>query len=289
MSQPLPASPAPSSSAPRHVPDKVPDNVPEIASPGVPSPAPYARHEDAPRIVVAGDRNLLIEFADRIDADTNARVLALARTLRAQRRATPGLRSVVPAYRSVSVEFEPLEISHADVRALIARCLARAAHAPAAPARRWTVPVCYGGAHGEDLQALAEQHQLDAAAIIARHSAPVYRVYMVGFLPGFAYLGGLDPALHTPRRAMPRAHTPAGSINIGGQQTAIASVPGPSGWHLIGRTPWRSFDLRHADPFLFEAGDEIVFAPIDESEFARLDALHDDPAYRPQPDVGVAA
>lgn len=240
-----------------------------------------------PRIVVAGDRNLLVEFADRIDAHTNARVLALARALRAQQRRTRGLLSVVPAYRSISVGFEPLQIDHDAVRDLIARCLDTSAHAVTDPPRRWHVPVCYGGAYGEDLLALADHHQLDPAQVIARHSAPVYRVYMVGFLPGFAYLGGLDAGLHTPRRAMPRAHTPAGSVNIGGQQTAIASVPGPSGWHLIGRTPWRSFDLHHADPFLFEAGDEIVFTPIDEDEFARIDALHADPAYRPRPHTGA--
>ncbi|MEN4920883.1 5-oxoprolinase subunit PxpB [Achromobacter spanius] len=249
--------------------------------------APTSCGKAAPRIVAAGDRTLLVEFADRIDAETNARVLALSQALRGSLRKVRGLLSVVPAYRSLAVGFDPLLIGHDAVCALIGRSLQASAFAPAPAPRRWEVPVCYGGAHGMDLQALADQHRLDAAQVIARHAAPVYRVYMVGFLPGFAYLGGLDPVLHTPRRAMPRAHTPAGSINIGGQQTAIASVPGPSGWHLIGRTPWRSFDLRHADPFLFEAGDEIVFAPIDEDEFERLAALQDDPAHRPQPLPGV--
>lgn len=241
---------------------------------------------NAPRILTAGDGTLLVEFANRIDADTNARVLALAQALRAQQRKTRGLLGVVPAYRSLSIRFDPLTISPAGVRDVIARCLDTPAIAIDTPPRRWDVPVCYGGAYGEDLHALAERHQLETAEVIARHRAPVYRVFMVGFLPGFAYLGGLDPVLHTPRRAMPRAHTPAGSVNIGGQQTAIASVPGPSGWHLIGRTPWRSFDLRHAQPFLFEAGDEIVFTPISEDEFARIDALHADPGYRPQPRTG---
>lgn len=249
--------------------------------------APISCGHAAPRIVAAGDRTLLVEFADRIDAETNARVLALSQALRGSLRKVRGLQSVVPAYRSLAVGFDPLLIRHDAVCALIGRSLHASACAPAPAPRRWEVPVCYGGAHGMDLHALADQHGLDPARVIARHTAPVYRVYMVGFLPGFAYLGGLDPALHTPRRAMPRAHTPAGSINIGGQQTAIASVPGPSGWHLIGRTPWRSFDLRHADPFLFEAGDEIVFTPIDEDEFERLAALQDDPARRPQPLPGA--
>lgn len=250
------------------------------------SATPSSRSNEAPRILMAGDCTLLVEFANRIDADTNARVLALAQALRAQQRKTQGLLGVVPAYRSLSIHFDPLTISHAQVREVIADCLDTLAVASNAAPRRWDVPVCYGGAHGEDLHALAQHHQLDPAQVIERHRAPVYRVFMVGFMPGFAYLGGLDPVLHTPRRAMPRAHTPAGSVNIGGQQTAIASVPGPSGWHLIGRTPWRSFDLRHAQPFLFEAGDEIVFTPISEDEFARIDALHADPGYRPQPHTG---
>ncbi|WP_447578642.1 5-oxoprolinase subunit PxpB [Achromobacter kerstersii] len=241
---------------------------------------------DAPRILAAGDGTLLVEFANRIDSDTNARVLALAQALRAQQRKTRGVLGVVPAYRSLSIRFDPLTISPAAVREVIAHCLDASAIAIHTTPRRWDVPVCYGGGHGEDLHALAESHQLEPAQVVARHSEPVYRVFMVGFLPGFAYLGGLDPVLHTPRRAMPRAHTPAGSVNIGGQQTAIASVPGPSGWHLIGRTPWRSFDLRHANPFLFEAGDEIVFTPISEDEFAHIDALHADPSYRPQPRTG---
>lgn len=250
------------------------------------SATPFPCSDNAPRMLTAGDSTLLVEFANRIDADTNARVLALARALRARLRITQGLLGVVPAYRSLSVQFDPLLISHAQVREVITRCLDMPVIASNAAPRRWDVPVCYGGAHGEDLHALAEHHQLDPAQVIARHCASVYRVFMVGFLPGFAYLGGLDPVLQTPRRAMPRAHTPAGSVNIGGQQTAIASVPGPSGWHLIGRTPWRSFDLRHAQPFLFEAGDEIVFTPINEDEFAQIDALHDDPHFRPQPRTG---
>lgn len=245
--------------------------------------APTSCGTAAPRIVAAGDRTLLVEFPDRIDAETNARVLALSKALRGSLRKVRGLVSVVPAYRSLAVSFDPLLIGHDAIGELIGRSLQASALAPVPAPRRWKVPVCYGGAHGMDLQALADQHRLDPARVIARHIAPVYRIYMVGFLPGFAYLGGLDPSLHTPRLAMPRAHTPAGSINIGGQQTAIASVSGPSGWHLIGRTPWRSFDLRHKNPFLFEAGDEIVFTPIDEDEFERLSALQDDPAWRPQP------
>lgn len=237
----------------------------------------------APRITVAGDRALLVEFANTIDAATNARVLALASALRAPSNSLRGLLNIVPAYRSLSVGFNPLVVSEQRVRIHIEECLRTAGSIAAATARRWKVPVCYGGTHGEDLQTLAATHHIDPAKLIELHTAPVYKVYMVGFLPGFAYLGGLLPELHTPRRSMPRAQTPAGSVNIGGQQTAIASVAGPSGWHLIGRTPWPSFDLRHQDPFLFEAGDEVVFVPISPEEFEEQETYYADPQHRPQP------
>lgn len=236
----------------------------------------------APRFLPAGDRALVVEFGDAIDDATNARVLALAAQLRAQHAGSNGVQAVVPTYRSLTVMYNPRYLSCSALRRLVLACLETLDGGVAAPVRRWRVPVCYGGLYGEDLAPLAAAHGLTPDAVIALHSAPVYRVYMVGFLPGFAYLGGLDARLHTPRRTVPRAATPAGSVNIGGQQTAVASVAGPSGWHLLGRTPWRSFDLRRADPFLFTAGDEVVFTPIEAGEFARLEAAFADPGCIPQ-------
>jgi len=237
-----------------------------------------------PRFLPAGERALVVEFGTRIDDAINRRVLALASLLRTQHVGKNGVQAIVPTYRSLSVMYDPQRLSFEALRQLLLACIATLDENLAPATRRWRVPVCYGGAHGADLVSLAAAHDLTPEAVIALHTAPRYRIYMIGFLPGFAYLGGLDPQLHTPRRAAPRTITPAGSISIGGQQTAVASVAGPSGWHMLGRTPWRGFDLRRSPAFLFTAGDEVVFTPIDDDEFARLDAVFADPGWVPQPE-----
>lgn len=222
-----------------------------------------------PRLLACGDAAISVEFGDAVDPALNARVLALDAALAAAPFA--GVIETVPTYRSLLVLFDPVTT---DIAGLERHLLALAGRTgqDAAPPRRWRVPVIYGGAFGLDLEALGARHSLAPAELVRRHADAVYRVYMIGFLPGFAYLGGLDPALHTPRRTEPRAVIPAQSISIGGAQSAIGSVEGPSGWHLIGRTPVRAF-MRGRDPvFLFAAGDEIIFEPIDAAEWAGLDA-----------------
>lgn len=237
-------------------------------------------NQPMPRFLLAGDRALTVEFGQAIDAPTNVRVQQLAARLNAQRG--DAIVGVVPTYRSLTVSYEPLRISLDALRAKIVEYLADD-HVGTAPSRRWLVPVCYGGEFGEDLETFAATRGMTPSEVIALHSAPVYRVYMVGFLPGFAYLGDLDSLLHTPRRTVPRPLTPAGSINVGGQQTAIASVAGPSGWHLLGRTPWRSFDPQSENPFLFAAGDEVVFKPIDDADYRRMATAIDRGEYQAQP------
>jgi KipI family sensor histidine kinase inhibitor len=229
---------------------------------GAPSPA-------APRILACGDAAISVEFGDGIDPALNARVLALDSALASDPVA--GVVETVPTYRSLLVHFDPLET---DVPMLLARIDAacRRVAPPRRDVRRWRVPVVYGGAFGMDLDDLAARHGLSAQELVARHAGRVYQVYMIGFMPGFAYLGGLDPALATPRRVEPRMETPAQSISIGGAQTAISSVAGPSGWHMIGRTPARGFMPGRDPVFLYEAGDEIVFEPIPEGDWARMDA-----------------
>ncbi|WP_434583945.1 5-oxoprolinase subunit PxpB [Klebsiella sp. R390] len=233
-----------------------------------------------PRFITVGEQALLVEFGERIDDQLNAQVLALATAL----NGTIGVSEIIPTYRSLSVVFDPLTVTGAALCEQITLAIAQLSTMQSAR-RRWRVPVCYGGDYGEDLSALAQGHGLKPNQVIDLHSSARYRVYMVGFMPGFAYLGGLPEKLHTPRRASPRAMTPASSINIGGQQTAISSVPGPSGWHLIGRTPWRSFDPRRQRPFLFQAGDEVGFVPITPAEFARLSDECRAADWYPEPEV----
>lgn len=220
-----------------------------------------------PRLLSCGDAAIAVEFGDVVDAGLNARVLALDAALAAQ--AIPGLVETTPTYRSLLLHLDPLVVDRAALEARILHLCADLRAETATP-RRWRVPVVYGGAHGVDLDDLAARHGLTPGELIERHAGAVYRVYMIGFMPGFAYLGGLDDRLATPRRTEPRLTTPAQSVSIGGAQTAIASVACPSGWHLIGRTPARGFMPGRDPVFLYEAGDEIVFAPI---EAARWDAL----------------
>ncbi|MGO4705603.1 5-oxoprolinase subunit PxpB [Microvirga sp. 2MCAF38] len=220
-----------------------------------------------PRILICGDSALSIEFGDAIDPELNARVLALDEILR--ENSPIGLIETVPTYRSLMVHFDPVLTDYAGLAALLID-KAQSLTSSVSAGRRWKVPVVYGGPFGVDLEEFAGRHGLSPEQVIERHSQAVYRIYMIGFLPGFAYLGGLDPSLATPRRTQPRAKIPSGSIAVGGAQAAIGSVEGPSGWHLLGRTPVRSYDPKRDPIFLFEAGDEIVFEPIDP---ARWDAL----------------
>ena len=220
----------------------------------------------SPRILPCGDTAMTVEFGSEIDPRLNARVLALAARL----EGVPGLVESVPTYRSLLIHYDPSATSFESVSEAVRRASVDLSDEPR-EGRLWRVPVVYGGAFGIDLEEVAERHGLTPAQVIERHSAPDYRIYMIGFLPGYAYLGGLDPALATPRRENPRAHTPAGTISIGGIQAVVASIEAPSGWHLLGRTPVRNFMPDREPVFLFEAGDRVRFEPIDAARWDELD------------------
>jgi inhibitor of KinA len=221
----------------------------------------------APPVVrPAGDRALVVEFGDAIDPAIAARVRRLAARLTA---APPlGLLEAVPTYRSLMVHHDPVA---ADPRALY-DAVTRAAAATAAEAdaaagaetgRLHEITVRYGGGDGPDLAEVAARAGLAEAEVIRLHATPTYLVYMLGFLPGFAYLGGLDPRIATPRRAAPRVRIPAGSVGIGGAQTGIYPLESPGGWSLIGRTDVVLFDPARPEPCLFAAGDRVRFVPAE--------------------------
>jgi KipI family sensor histidine kinase inhibitor len=221
-----------------------------------------------PRLLPCGDSALVIEFGDHIDAELNARVLALDALLAEER--IPGITETVPTYRSLLVHYDPTVTLFA---ALGAKLMALAAREglQSRKGRRWRVPVVYGGDFGIDIEAVAERHGMTPQEVIARHSAGDYRVYMLGFLPGYTYLGGLDPKLATPRRQDPRLETPSGTVAIGGVQTGIQCITAPSGWNLLGRTPVRTYHPHRQPIFLIEPGDHVAFFQIEESEWERLD------------------
>ncbi|MFG5118405.1 5-oxoprolinase subunit PxpB [Methylorubrum sp. POS3] len=224
---------------------------------------------DAPRLLACGDTAFTIEFGARIDPALSARVLALDAALAA--RALPGIRETVPTYRSLTVHLDPLT---ADPEALgrAVLSLAQEPLPPVAASRLWRIPVVYGGTFGIDLEAVAAHHGLAPQAVIERHAAPEYRVAMIGFLPGYAYLEGLDPRLALSRRPHPRPVTPAGTISIGGAQALVASIAAPSGWHLLGRTPVRTFVPDRDPVFLLRPGDRVRFVPTPAEDWERLSA-----------------
>ncbi len=220
-----------------------------------------------PRILPCGDTALAVEFGTVVDPRLNARVLALDGRL----AGIPGIVEAVPTYRSLLVHYDPVAT---DFATLSAALVDRARDLPDEPreGRLWRIPVVYGGAFGIDLDEVAARHRIPPAELVRRHAAPTYRVYMIGFVPGYAYLGGLDPSIATPRRESPRLRVPAGTISIGGIQAVVASIEAPSGWHLLGRTPVRAFMPGRDPVFLFAAGDRVRFEPVDASRWDALDA-----------------
>jgi KipI family sensor histidine kinase inhibitor len=218
----------------------------------------------------------LVEFANEISPAVNRQV----RTLLAALDATPppGLIDLIPAYRTLLILFDPLLLTDDQLIEHIAAL--ELADGATPPARTITIPVIYGGEYGPDLNAVAAHSGLTPEEVIVRHSSAIYLVYFIGFSPGYPYLGGLDPALHTPRLTQPRLVVPAGTVAIGGQQTGIYPQETPGGWRLIGRTPTRLYDPTAAEPFLLRPGDEVRMRPIGAREYAAILAQNASPPRR---------
>ena len=221
-----------------------------------------------PRLLPSGDSAVTVEFSRDIDDDANQRVLALDRAL--TEAGIDGVTEAVPTYRSLLVHYAPGTIGF-EVLGDKLLALAGERAPPAVQTRRWRVPVAYGGEHGIDLDDVAKALGTTPDDIVARHVAGDYRVAMIGFTPGWSYLSGLDPSLQMSRRQNPRLLTPAGTIAIGGVQTGIQCLAGPSGWHLLGRTPVRTYQLHRNPIFLTEPGDRVTFFAIDHKAFAEQD------------------
>ena len=225
------------------------------------------------RLVAHGEGGLLVQLGDAVDPDVNARVHALARAV--VQRLGARVLEAVPSYASLLVIFDPLVLSRERLEARVAALAREVGEIRAEPPRRVVeVPVCYGGELGPDLEDVARAVALPPAEVIARHSAPIYRVYLLGFTPGFPYLGGVDPRLACPRLPSPRLRVPAGSVAIAGAQAGIYSVDSPGGWRLLGRTPLRLFDPEPGArrPFLLSPGDGVRFVPVDRVRFDALAA-----------------
>jgi KipI family sensor histidine kinase inhibitor len=221
-----------------------------------------------PRLLPSGDSAITVEFSRTIDETANRKVLALDRAL--AQAAISGVTETIPTYRSLLVHYDPCVIGY-DALGAELLALATGPLPLDAQTRCWRVPVHYGGEDGIDLEDVAKALDITPDEVVARHVAGQYRVAMIGFTPGWSYLSGLDPSLEMSRRQSPRLLTPAGMIAIGGIQTGIQCLAGPSGWHILGRTPIRTYQLHREPTFLLEPGDGITFYPVDAKTFAEQD------------------
>jgi KipI family sensor histidine kinase inhibitor len=207
-----------------------------------------------------GDRSLLVELGETISADVNRRVQELM--LQLQQARLPGVREFAPGYRSLLVVFDPLAVSPAVLKSRITAIASQTDSSGLPQAKLITVPVFYGADYGPDLEGVAAHLGISTAEVIRLHTAAVYRVYMIGFTPGYPYMGELPEALAIPRRSTPRTRVPKGSVGIAQRQTGIYPVESPGGWQIIGWTPIELFDPNRQLPSLLEMGDRVKFEAV---------------------------
>ncbi len=221
-----------------------------------------------PRYANQGDAALLIYLGDGIDPEVNRRVRALAAVLAGNPLA--GVREVLAAYHCLQVQFDPAKAEPAKIQAWASEILAAMPVATHEEPHVVEVPVVYGGEHGPDLDFVARHSGLTSKEVVARHSAPEYLCYVVGFTPAFPFLGGMDSDLPCPRMESPRLDLPAGAVGIGGAQTGLYPMGGPGGWRIIGRTPLLVYDPRRDPPGLIKAGDRVRFLPAKADQFPEV-------------------
>jgi inhibitor of KinA len=226
------------------------------------------------RILDAGDAALTIEFGSIIDPALLAEVNALDAAVLRRKQAgkLPGVIETMPTFRSLTVFFDPLVTDRDAVLAALQPLIAAAEHGSTTDGRHWRLPVCYEGEAAPDLAEVAGAIGIGEDEVVALHSGAEYLVYMIGFLPGFPFMGDLPAPLRLPRRAQPRVRVPAGSVAIATGLTAIYPWESPGGWHLLGRCPVPLFDARRTSPSLLAAGDRVRFVPVSAQECRAIEA-----------------
>ena len=236
-----------------------------------------------PRLTPLGDSAIIVHVGDEISEDTHLRVRAVCERL--DGAPIPGLIEYVPAYTTVTVFYDAVRAARGSrtsayelVHAALVEALGTPRSVVAADARTVDIPCCYGGDFGPDLGAVAEHAGLTPDEVVATHVGAEYLVYMIGFAPGFPYLGGLSPRIATPRRASPRITVPAGSVGIAGEQTGVYPLSTPGGWQLIGRTPLALFRPFDDPPTLLRLGDRVRFVSITAEQYAALASSVSKPA-----------
>ncbi|HIU75356.1 MAG TPA: 5-oxoprolinase subunit PxpB [Candidatus Pelethocola excrementipullorum] len=230
------------------------------------------------RFLTAGDSSLLIEFGDEISPEINKKITATVQLMKAQQ--IEGVVDLIPAFCSLLINYDPRIITYESLQKRMEHLVKLDVTAEQASKKVIEIPVCYGGEYGPDIENIAEHAGLSVEEVIKIHSSRDYLIYMLGFLPGFAYLGGLEECLHTPRLANPRIKINAGSVGIGGSQTGIYPLDSPGGWQLLGMTPVTVYDPLREVPILYEAGEYIRFVPVDEAEYKRIKAEVENGTYQ---------
>ncbi len=230
------------------------------------------------KLLTAGDSSILLQFGNTIDPAINRKIAATVQLMREQH--INGVTDVIPAFCSLLINYDPRVISYEQIKGRMEALVKIDVSAGNTRKRVFEIPVCYGGEYGPDIQNIADHAGLSVEEVIQIHTSRDYLIYMLGFLPGFTYLGGLDERIHTPRLANPRIRIPAGSVGIGGSQTGIYPMDSPGGWQLMGMTPVKTYDPDREVPILVEAGDYIRFVAIDEDEFHRIKELVDKNEYQ---------
>lgn len=223
------------------------------------------------RIKPVGDQAALVVFEQKIEESVNTEVMELA--ARIERAGRQEIVETVPAFASLLVYYDPLRMNFAECAKFLEKLASRRGAGADHKGKLVEIPVCYGGIYGEDLEYVAKHANMTTEEVIRIHSGREYRIYMLGFLPGFPYLGGMDERLATPRLSSPRTKIPAGSVGIGGSQTGIYPVSSPGGWQLIGRTPVTLFSSGKGGTLPYEAGDRIRFVPISEEEYLKRSGI----------------
>ncbi len=225
---------------------------------------------ETPHYRIAGDRGLMVEYGDCIDPAVNRKVRSMAAII--EQISPEGLLEVVPSYRSLLLVYNPARTSLTDLQTQLTVLEQRLDEAAIPESRVVAIPVCYGGECGPDIEVVAQHNGLTVEQVIQIHSEPEYLIYMVGFTPGFPFLGGLPETLHTPRLDTPRTLVPEGSVGIANAQTGVYPIASPGGWQLIGRTPLKLFAPEREPPIRYRAGDRIQFNPITRDEYDHIAA-----------------
>lgn len=223
---------------------------------------------DEVKILTVGDCGVSVEFGQEINLDINHRVTALKMFL--EEKNVPGIMEMIPTYCSLLIEYDPMVIQYDELVNKLKEYVNQLSDIQLPDKKVVEIPVAYGGEYGPDLKEVAETHGISEEEVIRLHTEPEYPIYMLGFVAGFPYLGGMNKAIATPRKKTPRLKIESGSVGIAGEQTGIYSVESPGGWQIIGRTPIKLYDPERERPVLLEAGQYIKFKAITGEEFKAM-------------------